>query len=241
MHDQKAVQAEQLWLAFGSDEPVLQDVSFAIPQGSITAIIGPNGSGKTTLLKVLLGLLSPQKGKVMVLGQSPQQARGKMAYVPQRFTFDKSFPITVLEFLQLSHPQSSAERITQYLSHLNIAETLHMKLGSLSGGQLQRVLIERAMLGDPKVLFLDEPAAGIDIAGEQTFYQLVLHLHREHGSTVVMVSHELDVVASYADLVLCLNRRLVCQGRPEQVLTAETLKGLYGEEAVLYHHKHPEG
>ncbi|MDE3198694.1 MAG: ABC transporter ATP-binding protein, partial [Acidobacteriota bacterium] len=91
----------------------------------------------------------------------------------------------------------------------------------------------------PKVLFLDEPAAGIDIAGEQTFYELVMHLHREHGCTVVMVSHELNVVANYADLVLCLNRRLVCQGRPEQVLTPDTLAQLYGEQAGLYRHDHP--
>jgi ABC-type Mn2+/Zn2+ transport system ATPase subunit len=238
MHDRDAVQAEQLWLSFGSDEPVLQDVSFSVPQGSITAIIGPNGSGKTTLLKVLLGFLSPQKGKVWVLGKTPQQARGEVAYVPQRFTFDKSFPITVLEFLQLSHPLCSKEKMAESLSHLNIEKTLHRKLGSLSGGQLQRVLIERSMLGDPRVLFLDEPAAGIDVAGAQTFYELVLHLHREHGSTVVMVSHELDVVASYADLVLCVNRRLVCQGKPRQVLTPDTLKELYGKEAGLYRHNH---
>ncbi len=238
MQDQYAVQAEQLWLSFGSDEPVLQDVSFSVPQGSITAIIGPNGSGKTTLLKVLLGFLSPQKGKVWVMGKTPKQARAEVAYVPQRFTFDKSFPITVLEFLQLSHPHCPKEKITQYLGHLSIAGTLQMKLGSLSGGQLQRVLIERSMLGDPKVLFLDEPAAGIDISGAQTFYELVLHLHREHGSTVVMVSHELDVVANYADLVLCLNRKLVCQGRPQQVLTPDTLKELYGKEATIYQHNH---
>jgi zinc transport system ATP-binding protein len=239
MQDRHAVQAEGLWLSFGSDEPVLQDVSFSIPQESITAIIGPNGSGKTTLLKVLLGFLSPQKGKVWVLGKTPQQARREVAYVPQRFTFDKSFPITVLEFLQLSHPHCPKEKIAQYLGHLSIAETLQMKLGSLSGGQLQRVLIERSMLGDPKVLFLDEPAAGIDISGAQTFYELVLHLHREHGSTIV--THELDVVANYADLVLCLNRKLVCQGRPQQVLTPDTLKELYGKEAAIYHHNHQEG
>jgi zinc transport system ATP-binding protein len=241
MQDRHAVQVEQLWLSFGSDEPVLQDVTFSIPQGGITAVIGPNGSGKTTLLKVLLGFLSPQRGEVWVLGKTPQQVRGEVAYVPQHFTFDKTFPITVLEFLQLSHPHCSREKIAEYLGHLNIAETLEMKLGSLSGGQLQRVLIERAMLGDPKVLFLDEPAAGIDIAGAQTFYELVSHLHREHGSTVVMVSHELDVVANYADLVLCLNRKLVCQGRPQQVLTPDTLRELYGKEAALYRHRHQEG
>jgi ABC-type Mn2+/Zn2+ transport system ATPase subunit len=240
VQDEEAVRAEQLWFSFGSDKPVLQDVSFSVPRGSITVVIGPNGSGKATLLKVLLGLLPPQRGEVWVFGKTPQQAREEMAYVPQRFTFDKSFPITVLEFLQLSHPHCSKEKIAEYLSHLNISETLHMKLGSLSGGQLQRVLIERSMLGDPKVLFLDEPAVGIDIAGEQTFYELVSHLHREHGSTVVMVSHELDVVANYADQVLCLNRRLVCQGKPEQVLTPETLQNLYGKEAMLYQHRHHE-
>jgi len=241
MQELFAVQAEGLWLSFGSDEPVLQDVSFSIPQGGITAIIGPNGSGKTTLLKVLLGFLSPQKGKVWVLGKTPEQARGEVAYVPQRFTFDKTFPITVFEFLQLSHPHCSQEKIAQYLGHLSIAETLQMKLGSLSGGQLQRVLIERSMLGDPKVLFLDEPSAGIDIVGVQTFYELVSHLHREHGTTVVMVSHELDVVANYADLVLCLNRKLVCQGRPQQVLTPDMLTDLYGKEAALYRHAHQKG
>ncbi len=239
MNDPDAVQAEGLWFSYGSDEPILQDVSLSIPQGSIAAIIGPNGCGKTTLLKVLLGFLSPQTGMVRVLGKTPQQARGEVAYVPQRFTFDKSFPITVLEFLQLSHPDSSQEKIAQYLGHLDIAETLRMKLGSLSGGQLQRVLIERSMLGDPKILFFDEPAAGIDVAGEQTFYELVLHLHREHGCTIVMVSHELDVVANFADLVLCLNHKLICQGKPEHVLTPDTLKRLYGKDVGLYQHKHP--
>jgi ABC-type Mn2+/Zn2+ transport system ATPase subunit len=232
-----AVQAQHLWVSYDSDEPILEDLSFSITQGSIAAIIGPNGSGKTTLLKVLLGLLSPRQGKVLVLGTTPEHARGHVGYVPQRFSLDRSFPITVLEFLQASHPKCPKERIVEYLSHLNIADVLNMRLGSLSGGQLQRVLIERAMLRDPKVLFLDEPAAGIDIGGEQTFYELILHLHREHGSTIVMVSHELDVVANFADVVLCLKRKLVCTGSPEQVLTPETLKGLYGKEAALYHHQ----
>ena len=238
MQDRHALEAENIWVSFGSDQPVLEDVSFTIPEGSITAIIGPNGSGKTTLLKVLIGFLSPQTGKVWVLGKTPQQARGEVAYVPQRFSFDKGFPITVLEFLQLSHPQFSKDEIARHLDHLGIADTLMMKLGTVSGGQLQRVLIARSMLGHPKILFLDEPAAGVDIAGAQTFYELVLHLHRRHEATVVMVSHELDVVARYADLVLCLNRKLVSQGRPLQVLTPDTLKELYGQEAALYQRDH---
>lgn len=232
-----AVEAKHVWFSFESGEPVLQDLSFSIPEGSITAVIGPNGSGKSTLLKVLLGFLVPNQGTVRVLGKPPQQSRRNMAYVPQRFSFDRSFPITVFEFLQFSHPQCPEEKIVQYLDHLNMGEMLQMKLGSLSGGQLQRVLIERAMLGDPKILFLDEPASGIDVGGERTFYELVLHLHLEHRTTVVMVSHELDVVANYSSLVLCLNRKLICQGTPEQALSPETLRELYGKEVALYHHR----
>ena len=228
------MRAEKLWFTYGSQETTLEDLTFSIPAGSITAIIGPNGSGKTTLLRVLLGLLTPTSGQVWVLGRQPSKVRAAMAYVPQRFSVDRSFPITVLEFLQLSHSPCSTEKIAEYLGHLGIADTLRMKLGSLSGGQFQRVLIERAMLGDPQVLFLDEPSSGIDVAGETTFYQLVLHLQREHRCTVVMVSHELQVVARYADLVLCLNRRLVCQGPPHRVLTAETLKQVFGPEASLF-------
>ncbi|HUJ79608.1 MAG TPA: metal ABC transporter ATP-binding protein [Nitrospiria bacterium] len=232
-----AVRAEGVWVAFEPGNWVLEDVSFSVPQGSIAAVIGPNGSGKTTLLKVLLGFVAPQRGRVRVLGGTPRQARRDVAYVPQRFTFDKSFPITVMEFLRFSHPECPKEKIVRYVSHLGMGAMLDSKLGSLSGGQLQRVLIERAMLGDPKVLFLDEPASGIDIGGEQTFYELVMHLHKEHGSTVIMVSHELDVVANYSNLVLCLNRTLVCQGRPEQALSPETLRELYGKDAALYHHR----
>lgn len=237
MKEKDVIQAENLWFSYDAEETVLRDVSFSIPQGSISVIVGPNGSGKTTLLKVLLGFLSPQKGSVLVLGKPPQQVRTEIAYVPQRFFFDKTFPITVLEFLQFSHPKLAREKILEYMNHVNIGETFNMMLGSLSGGQLQRVLIVRAMLGDPKILLLDEPAAGIDVGGERTFYQLVLHLHQEHGSTVVMVSHELNVVVNYANFVLCLNKEITCQGVPEQVLTPKKLKELYGKEVALYHHK----
>ena len=112
MQESSAVRAEHLWFSYGTGEPILEDVSFAIPAGSITAIIGPNGSGKTTLLRVLLGLLTPSRGEVWVLGQQPSRVRRAIAYVPQRFSLDRSFPITVMEFLQLSHPRCCKEKIT---------------------------------------------------------------------------------------------------------------------------------
>lgn len=241
MQENSAIQVHGLGFAYRAEEPVLENVTFTIARGSTAAIIGPNGSGKTTLLRLLLGLLTPQTGEVRVLGRPPALVRRAVAYVPQRFSFDRSFPITVLEFLQLSHPRCSRQRAADYLGHLGMAGTLLMRLGALSGGQLQRLLIERAMLGDPQVLFLDEPAAGIDVTGEKTFYQMILHLQQEHRCTIVMVSHELQVVGRYADLVLCINRRLVCQGAPRQVLSADTLKNLFGEEASIFSGNSPEG
>lgn len=237
------IETNGLSFSYGSTsiEPTLEDVSLSIEEGSVAAIIGPNGCGKSTLLKVLLGILKPTRGTLRVLGGSPEQARRRVAYVPQRFSFDRSFPITVLEFLKLSHPSTPAEKIADYLKHLRVETTLHRKVGSLSGGQLQRVLIERAMLGNPSILYLDEPATGIDIAGERSFFQLVEHLHREHHCTVVMVSHELHVVANFADHVLCLNRKLLCQGKPETVLTPATISELFGKDAGLYRHGHHGG
>ncbi len=231
------ISVKNLDFAYESHESILRDLSFSIPDKSICALVGPNGSGKTTLLKIFLGLLTPQKGEVLVLGKMPFAARGEVAYVPQRFSFDRSFPITVFEFLHFSHPSFPREEIKKYLDHLNIGEMVDTKLGYLSGGQMQRVLVVRAILGSPKIIFMDEPAAGIDIGGEQNFYELILHLHNEHQSTIVMVSHELDIVANFANFVLCLNKKLVCYGKPEKVLTLQTLQDLYGKEATVYRHK----
>ena len=222
-------------------EPILKDISFEITKGNIVAIVGPNGSGKTTLLKALLGFLAPQRGSITVFGKPPSQIREKVGYVPQHFEFDRSFPITVLEFLKVSCSGCSEEKIREYLSHLGVEGIPQERLGSLSGGQLQRVLVVRAMLHDPEILYLDEPASGIDVGGERDFYQLISHIHQDHGTTIIMVSHEIDVVYAFADQVICVNRKLVCSGVPTQVLTPEVLHELYGKDTTLYHHKekHP--
>lgn len=231
-----AIEIRDLSFAYTPAEQTLDQITFDIPHGSICALVGPNGSGKTTLLKVMIGLISPTKGSVSVLGKPPHESRAFIGYVPQRFSFDKTFPITVFEFLHMSHPTRSKKEIVEYLHHLDMDGFADTRLGVLSGGQLQRVLICRAMLIRPAILFLDEPVSGVDIGGEQTFYELIAHLHREHNTTIIMVSHELDVVANFADLVLCVNKRLVCEGKPQHVFTAETLTELYGKEAAHYHH-----
>lgn len=237
MQSRTAITVSDLNVSYGADEPVLQDISCSITSGSIAIIVGPNGSGKTTFLKALLGLIKPRSGSIKVLGLDPSEARPRVGYVPQRFAIDHTFPITVFEFLRFSHPDIPEKTINDYLEHLGMSAMRSAMFGALSGGQLQRVLVIRGVLHAPEILFLDEPASGIDIGGEQTFYDLILHLHKEHANTIVMVSHEIDVVARFADTVLCLNKKLVCHGAPEEVLTSETLQRLYGKDAAVYHHQ----
>ena len=234
------IEAKKLSFSYeNGDDFVLNDISFAIEQGARVMIIGPNGSGKTTLLKIMTGLLKPSRGEVTILGKKPEKIRNKIGYVPQKLDFDKTFPITILEFLKFSHPSISNENTIKILKNLDIAKLQKSLLGELSGGQLQRVLIARALLGKPEVLFLDEPVSGIDIGGEKDFYQLMKKVQEEYNVTIVMVSHEINVVSSIATQVICLNKNMLCCGSPEKVITPEIIKDLYGEDVSLYkHHTH---
>ncbi len=234
-----AIQVKNLTAKYG-DLIILDKLSFSIENNSICAVIGPNGSGKTTLLKAMLGLI-PFSGEVLILNNKPSAVRPNLAYVPQRFTFDKTYPITVAEFLKLSldNGHKNAD-VNIYLKEVGLLNSEKKLLGELSGGQLQRILIARALVNEPKIIFFDEPAAGIDISGERNFYDLIKHLNQEHGLTVVLVSHEIDIVFQYATQVICLNKKLICTGRPQKVINNETLKSLYGQDIALYHHKYPK-
>jgi len=242
-----AVEVKNLSVAYNHEE-VLTNLSFQIPSGSITAVIGPNGAGKTTLLRAMLNLIPIKSGSISIFGtmhdKRCRHLRGHHlgclhpGYVPQRFTFDKTFPITVYEFLDIAlPPEQKKSMIKKALKETGMLKQKDKLIGELSGGQVQRVLIARAILGDPKIIFLDEPAVGIDIGGEKTFYGLIKHLNEKHGTTCVLISHEIDVVYKFADQVICLNKKMLCQGVPEKILNAETLKRLYGEEVGLYEHK----
>ncbi|MBU0649018.1 metal ABC transporter ATP-binding protein, partial [Patescibacteria group bacterium] len=202
-----AVEVKNLSVKYNHEE-VLKNLSFKIAPATITAIIGPNGAGKTTLIRAMLGLIPIQKGEITLFGKKSttrcRHLRGHHAdclhpgYVPQRYSFDKTFPITVREFLELALPPNKKKNaVDQALREIGILKNKNQLLGQLSGGQIQRVLIARAVLGDPKLIFLDEPAFGIDIAGEKTFYELIGHLNKTHGSTCVLVSHEIDIVYKY--------------------------------------------
>lgn len=219
---------------------VLTDVSFAVEKGDICVIIGPNGAGKSTMMKMLLGLEQPSEGTIEVYGGSPEQARTKIGYVPQRFTVDPQIPITVEEFLSLSAEVGKLRRakkaIAGAMEALGITEIRGSELHQISGGQLQRVMIARALMFEKECILLDEPIAGIDVEGQQALYELMLNLNKERGITFVVISHELDVVFRYATTVLCLNQKMLCHGAPDHVLTADVLTNMYGDHHDAHYH-----
>ena len=240
MSDKKEViiKVDNLSVSYGQHK-ILENVNVSIPKGAILAVIGPNGSGKTTFLKVLLGLIEPTEGQVLVCGKPPKEVRNRVAYVAQKFVFDQTMPITVMEFLKLSLPGNITEdEYKNAMEHFKIKHIKENLLGTLSGGQLQRVLLARAFLQKPEILYLDEPEAGIDIGGERDFYEMIAHLNNKHDMTIIFVSHEVDIVSDKATHVLCLNKKHVCFGTPKNVLNQKTISKLYGTEVDFFNHKH---
>jgi len=233
--DTKAVEVNNVSFSYERGNDVVKDVSFFIPEKSTTMLIGPNGSGKTTLLKIMVGLLEPTAGSVQVYGDKPQEKRSYIGYVPQKLYFDQTFPITVMEFLQFSS-NGSQEDVLKVLENLGIKELAELLIGALSGGQLQRTLIARSLMGKPKILFFDEPVSGIDVGGEQNFYDLIRDIKEKHNVTVVMVSHDVHLVSRIADQVICINKEVLCSGSPDQALLPEVIDQLYGKDVSLYKH-----
>jgi ABC-type Mn2+/Zn2+ transport system ATPase subunit len=236
-----ALQVEEITVRFeGQEHPAIEDVSFQLEEGQIAIVIGPNGSGKSTLLRAILGLV-PFQGTALVFGRPVQEVCREIGYVPQRLAFDLTLPLTVRETVRMPLLGArSAEidaRFQHFINELGVGNLLDRPLGTLSGGQLKRTLIARAMVTGPRLLLLDEPEAGIDISGEHTLYELLGQLVTHHRLTVLICSHELELVYRYANQVLCLNRRLMCAGPPASVLTAEALTRLYGPTTALYHHR----
>jgi ABC-type Mn2+/Zn2+ transport system ATPase subunit len=215
----------------------LDRISFTIEKEAIIAVIGPNGSGKTTLLKAILGLV-PCQGQVRLFSRPLRQVLPQVGYVPQRFAFDSSFPLTVEEFINLTCRTPEKLPLHGVLDEVGMTEFKGKLIGELSGGQLQRVLLAHALLHRPRILFLDEATSGIDIEGQSDFYSTIQRLNREHGVTVMMVSHEISMVYKFTDRIICLNRDLVSHGETRIALTAEVLKKLYGDNADLKSHDH---
>jgi zinc transport system ATP-binding protein len=240
VHTPAAFDADALISARGlgvtrNGRDLLTGVDLDIAQGEIVTLIGPNGAGKTTLVRVLLQLEKPDRGEVR------RRPGLRIGYVPQRFDVDAVIPMTVERFLMLGG-RSSPEKIAAILREVDAGATRYRQLSKLSGGELQRVVLARALLREPELLVLDEPVQGVDYTGEAELYKLIGQLRDAHGFSVLLVSHDLHIVMAKSDRVICLNRHVCCSGIPETVAQHPAYARLFGDEAArafaVYRHHH---
>ena len=219
-------------------EPAIEGITLDLEEGDFVGVIGPNGSGKSTLVKVILGLLKPDKGKVYLFGTELEKFTdwGKIGYVPQKAGVAVKFPITVEEIVAMTAKNKTAlDRALTDVDMHNYKKTL---ITELSGGQQQRVFIARALATEPKLLILDEPTVGVDAEAQAGFYGLLRHLNETKKLTLMLVSHDVDVVAHEVKTVICINRTLVCHGLPKEIITGDFIDKLYGKNLRFVVHGH---
>ena len=217
------------------DKLVVHDVSFTVEPGIFLTIVGPNGSGKTTILKLIIGAYNPTKGAIV------RDTDLRIGYVPQKLNVNDTIPIDVNCFLNLGRKFSS-KKIRSIAEETGIAHLMKVPLLSLSGGQTQRVLYARALLAEPNLLIMDEATQGMDADGEERFYRLVNDYRARTNCAVILVSHEMHVVSSFSNWVICLNGHICCQGEPSLIFENEKFVELFGRfpqnELAYYPHKH---
>ena len=228
------IKAEQASLTL-NNQPLLRNISLDLHQGDIVTVIGPNGGGKTTLLKMLIGEYRPDSGTVV---RSPEC---RIGYMPQKLQIDNSLPLTVKRFLAMSGNRDDATTLW-VLEEVGASRLLDAAVQNLSGGELQRVLLARALLRNPTLLVLDEPAQGVDLHGQQELYQLLRKIRDRHDCGILMVSHDLHFVMAGTDQVICLNQHVCCSGTAESVAKHPRYLELFGKDLAgdiaIYTHHH---
>jgi zinc transport system ATP-binding protein len=228
------VDVEHLSVRYGANE-ALRDVSVHVAPGEIVTIVGPNGSGKTTLLRAIVGAAPAFSGRIVTL---PGLVIG---YVPQRLHIGPTLPMTVERFLRLPGGATRGD-VSAALTRAGVPDLAKRQMSELSGGQLQRCLLARALVAGPDLLLLDEPTTGLDQPGSAAFYRLIEQVRQETGCAVLMISHELHVVMAASDRVICLNGHVCCHGTPEHVSSAPEYRALFGTGTqgalALYRHEH---
>jgi manganese/zinc/iron transport system ATP- binding protein len=236
-----AIEITDLTVAY-NEKPVLWDVDFHVPSGTLLAIVGPNGAGKSTLIKAILGLVKPAAGRIQVFGKVYRPQARLIVYVPQRSSVDWDFPTNVLDVVLMGRyghlgwirrPQAKDKKIAiECLEKVGLADFMNRQISQLSGGQQQRVFIARALAQDAPVYLMDEPFAGVDAATEKSIITLLREL-KHQGKTIVCVHHDLQTLKEYFEWVMLLNVRAVALGKTTDVLTQENLKRTYGGRAAF--------
>ncbi|MCE5302513.1 MAG: ABC transporter ATP-binding protein [Planctomycetaceae bacterium] len=234
-----AISLSHVTFSYGGS-PVLEDVTLSIAERAAVSVVGPNGGGKTTLVRLMLGLLTPQRGAVRVFGQSPVRARPRIGYMPQHMQHDPMFPVTVMDIVLMGRlagrfgwpGRADRQAATDALAQVDMDAFSRQSYASLSGGQRQRVLIARALCGHPDLLLLDEPTSNVDSLVEGRLLDLLRRLNRR--MTIVLVSHDLGFVSGLVREVVCVNRRVVVH--PTSEMTGATIHDLYGGEVRMVHH-----
>ena len=240
-----ALKVKNLYVEYG-DNMVLEDINLKIKDKHFLGIIGPNGGGKSTLLKAIVGLVDYKKGEIKIYGKKPADLNGILGYVPQASKFDKNFPINVEEVILSGilkdnlkifkkYTKKDKNKAKKIMKRLDIINLKKRQIGQLSGGQLQKVLIGRALMTEPKILLLDEPTTSIDASSTTQIYELLNELNKD--MTIIIVSHNMEAVASYLDSVACLNKKLY--HHHEKQLDPETVKNVYGCPVDLVAHGMP--
>lgn len=232
--DGALVEGRGLRLSLGGHE-ILQGVDVSVRAGEIVTVIGPNGAGKSMMARALLGLVALDGGTVT------RRPGLRVGYLPQRFAVDAVLPLTVRRLMSLTQ-RASAASIAAALEEVGAAHLLSRQVHDLSGGELQRVLLARALLGDPDLLVLDEPIQGVDVTGQMELYGLIARLRDRHGCGILLISHDLHLVMAATDRVVCINHHLCCEGKPEAVKSDPAYLALFGPQAAqnlaVYTHAH---
>lgn len=247
--DEPSIELRDVSFGYG-DTFVIEHVTFSVKQGEYLGIIGPNGGGKTTLLKLMMGLLEPTDGQVFLFGELVRRSthRSRIGYVPQKPIMDALFPASVEEIVMsgrtalrgMFHGFTAEDKAAaaKALETAGIAHLASRKIGSLSGGERQRALIARALAGEPEILFLDEPTSAVDVPAQEAFYAFLADLHAKSHLSIVMVSHDVDMVAHEVKSVVCLNRHVTCHGPTENVFRAGNIDLAFGKAPEIKH-EHP--
>lgn len=229
----QVLDVKNLRVCFG-DNCVVDDISFGVENGDYLMILGPNGAGKSVLMKAILGII-PYTGEVRFWVKNIRYSYGKVGYVPQYISADRNLPISVSEIIGLGLSNNEKDRIEELLDMVGMGGHGHMLLGTLSGGQLKRVLIAKALAKKPKLLLMDEPFAGVDMIGEKSVTQLLDDLRSKMNLTVVIISHDVSLVYKSATKVLCINKTRTCFGLPKDI-HRKTIEATFGKGLRVHIH-----